>query len=98
MATRYNIAWFKQEIEPQLSGFSLAYRSFGEGDFGSFGSLERVDFESEALMGGFDFWSHGWLDVHVIEPVTVEERLNVFFGPDQEAEKTQAVAAFLALL
>ena len=95
MATRYTLAWFRQEIEPRLAGFSLAYRSFGEGDFGS---LERVEFESKALMGSFEFWSHGWLDVQVIEPVTVEERLHVFLGPDQEAEKTHAVAAFLALL
>lgn len=95
MANRYTLAWFKEEMEPRLSGFSLAYRSFGEGDFGH---LERVEFESEALMGTFDFWSHGWLDMHVIEPVTVEERLNIFMGPDQESEKAQDVTAFLALL
>ncbi|WP_044000338.1 hypothetical protein [Hymenobacter swuensis] len=95
MATRYTLAWFRSEIEPRLSGFSLAYRSFGEGDFGT---LERVEFESTGLMGGFDFWSDEWLDLHVIDPTIGEERLNILLGPDKESEKKQAVADFLASL
>jgi hypothetical protein len=95
MATNYTLAWFKNEIEPRLSGFSLTYGDFGKGDFGT---LERVEFESEGLMGIFDFWSQEWLDIHVIDPVVVEERLNILLGPDQESEKAQAVAAFFALL
>ena len=93
--TYYTLAWFRTEIEPQLSGFSLTYSYFREGDFGT---LERVEFESEGLMGGFEFWSQQWLGIHVIDPVTVEEHLNLMLGPDQEPEKDQAVTAFLALL
>ncbi|SFQ23376.1 hypothetical protein [Hymenobacter arizonensis] len=91
MATRYTLAWFQNEIEPQLSGFSLSYSSFEKGDFGN---LERVEFESGGLMGTFDFWSYGWLDLHVIDPLIGEEQLNVF----NEPEKSQAVATFLAFL
>lgn len=45
-------------------------------------------------MGTFDFWSYGWLDLHVIDPLIGEEQLNVF----NEPEKSQAVATFLAFL
>ncbi|AHJ95403.1 hypothetical protein Hsw_PA0070 (plasmid) [Hymenobacter swuensis DY53] len=49
-------------------------------------------------MGGFDFWSDEWLDLHVIDPTIGEERLNILLGPDKESEKKQAVADFLASL
>lgn len=95
MSSRYTLTWFKDELAPHLAGFALAYRSCGQGDFGT---LERVEFESDALLGTLDFWSHEWLDVHVIERASVEERLNLFLGPNQEADKAQAIAALLALL
>ena len=95
MATHYTLTWFKNEIKPRLSGFSVTYSNFGKGDFGT---LERVELESEGLMGTVDFWSQEWLDIHVIDAVAGEERLNMMLGPDQELEKAQAVAAFFALL
>ncbi|MFD2787425.1 hypothetical protein [Hymenobacter rubripertinctus] len=95
MPTRYTLAWFKEEMAPQLTGCSLVYRSCGEGDFGY---LERVEVESETLLGTLDFWSHEWLDLHLIDRAAVEERLNLFLSPNQEAEKEQAFIAFLSLL
>ncbi|MDB5270763.1 MAG: hypothetical protein JWP58_3803 [Hymenobacter sp.] len=95
MASRYTLTWFKDELAPRFAGFALAYRSCGQGDFGT---LERVEFESDALLGTLDFWSHDWLDVHVIVRVSVEERLNLFLGPNQETDKAQVIAALLALL
>ncbi|RSK38410.1 hypothetical protein [Hymenobacter perfusus] len=95
MTSCYTLTWFKEELAPRFAGFAVVYRSCGEGDFGT---LERVEFESDALLGTLDFWSHDWLDVHVIDRVSVEERLNLFLGPDQETDKAQAIAALLGLL
>ena len=44
MNVHKDINWFKQEIEPQLSGYDVNYRYFEQGDFGS---LSQVGFEGK---------------------------------------------------
>ncbi|WP_177730462.1 hypothetical protein [Flavobacterium inviolabile] len=82
-----DINWFKEEIEPYLEGYEIKYKFFEKGDFGS---LNQVEFNAEKLGGEIDFWSTGWLGVHLVDYIKGKELLNVFLEPHQEEEKENA--------
>ncbi len=82
-----NIDWFKKSIAPNLEGYEILYKFFENGDFGS---LNQVEFNSEKMGGVIDFWSTGWLGIHLIDYLKEDELLNVFFEPNQNSEKEKA--------
>jgi hypothetical protein len=81
-----DVNWFKKNIEPSLKGYEIIYKSFERGDFGS---LNQVEFNSEKQGGEIDFWSTGWLGIHLVDYIKGEEILNVFLEPHQEEEKNK---------
>jgi hypothetical protein len=91
----YNIEWFKSELAPQLPGYELEYKFFGEGDFGA---LNQVEFNSSKIGGNIDFWSLGWLGVFVGDYQKEEELINVIVNPDHEEEKRLTVDKLKKLL
>jgi len=95
MMSSHNIEWFKLEVAPQLTGYELEYKFFGEGDFGS---LNQVEFNSSKIGGNIDFWGLGWLGVFVWDYQKEEELINVLINPDQEEEKKLAIDKLKRLL
>ena len=79
-----NINWFKNEFIPLMkSGYKLEYSFFEKGDFGN---LERVEFEGNGKGGTIDFWSLGWLSIHMVNYNEQTELLNILLEPHQEKE------------
>lgn len=90
-----NIVWFKEEVEQYLKMFEIKYKFFEKGDFGD---LNQVEFNSKEKGGEIDFWSTGWLGIHLVDYIKGEELLNVFLEPHQEEEKENAFKRLQELL
>ncbi len=83
-----DIIWFKNKFIPLLSQkYTIEYSSFLDGDFGN---LERVEIEGNHKGGNIDFWSLGWLNIHLVDYEKENELLNVLLEPHQEREKEEA--------
>lgn len=95
MTNLHNIEWFKSELAPQLKGYELEYKFFGEGDFGS---LNQVEFNSSKIGGNIDFWGLGWLGVFVWDYQKEEELINVLIKPDDDEKKRLAIDELKKLL
>lgn len=87
METIKNSDWFRKEVAPFLEGYTLEYRFFNEGDFGS---LDQVIFESGKKGGNIDFWGLGWLGILVYDYEMEEVLLNVLFNTEEYLEKDRA--------
>lgn len=72
---------------PTLSGCKAEYHSFKQGDFGD---LERVELEGNKKGATVDFWSSGWLGVHLYDYAKDSELLNILLEPEQNLEKEKA--------
>ena len=90
-----NNIWFKEEVEPCMKNFEIKYKFFEKGDFGA---LNQVEFNSKEKGGEIDFWSTGWLGVHLVDYVKGEELLNVFLEPYREEEKEKVLRRLKELL
>lgn len=90
-----NIIWFKKEIEPHLSGFEIKYKFFENEDFGD---LNQIEFNSKEMGGEVDFRSTGWLGLHLVDYIKVDELLNIFLESYQEMEKENALRKLKELL
>lgn len=90
-----NIIWFKEEVEPCMKNFEIKYKFFEKGDFGA---LNQVEFNSKEKGGEIDFWSTGWLGVHLVDYTKGEELLNVFLEPHREEEKEKVLRRLQELL
>ena len=95
MASPYDVTWFKAAIAPRLQGFTLTYRYFEQGDFGS---LHQVEFDSARKGGEFNFWGMEWLGLFLFDYDAEEVLFNRLVTQEEEAEKIHAIDAFLALL
>lgn len=82
-----DIEWFKSTVVPRLENYEVKYKSFEKGDFGS---LSQIEFNSELMGGTIDFWSLGWLGIHLVDYKNGVELLNVLLEPDQNSEKENA--------
>jgi len=89
-----SIVWFKEQIEPCIKNFEIKYKFFEKGDFGA---LNQVEFNSKEKGGEIDFWSTGWLGVHLVD-YTKGEEINVFLEPHQEEEKERVLRRLQELL
>jgi hypothetical protein len=92
-----DIIWFKNEFAHLLGqGYELKYSTFQDGDFGN---LERVEIEGNNKGGNVDFWSLGWLNIHLVDYYEKgNELLNVLLEPHQEREKEVAFRKLKELL
>jgi len=90
-----NINWFKEEVESSLKDYEIKYKFFEKGDFGL---LHQVEFNSDKRGGEIDFWSTGWLSVHLVDYIKGEELINVFLKPSQDVEKEEVFQRLLFLL
>lgn len=95
MNTEKNIDWFKNEIANSLKGYEFIYKFFKDGDFGS---LNQVEFSSEAISGNIDFWGLNWLGIFVWDSIKEEELLNILLEPHQYEEKERALKEMEKLL
>lgn len=90
-----NIEWFKKEIAPNLNGYTLDYRFFAKGDFGS---LSQVTFESEKIGGNIDFWGLGWLGIFIWDFEKDETLLNILLETDEIVKKEEAILQTVNIL
>lgn len=79
-----NITWFKENIIPYLEGFEIEFKFYENGDFGD---LNQVELNSSEKGGEIEFWSTGWLGIHLVDYIEGEEILDVLLRPDQYEEK-----------
>lgn len=82
-----NIKWFKKEILPLLKEYKIEFHRFPNGDFGD---LLRFEIEDDNKGVTIDFWSSGWLGIHVYNFIEDKTVLNVLLEPKQEFEKKMA--------
>ncbi len=82
-----NIEWFKKNIVPKLSDYTIGYRTYSEGDFGS---LNQVNFNSTEKGGNVDFWGLGYLGIFLWDFQKDEELMNILIDPNKEQEKEKA--------
>lgn len=91
-----DIIWFKKEFIPLIQEYyELEYSSFSDGDFGN---LERIEFEGKGKGGNVDFWSLGWLNIHLVDYISGNELLNVLIEPCLNEEKEKAFNILQKLL
>ena len=90
-----DIIWFKDKIETKMNGYEIHYRFFSQGGFGS---LNQVEFNSERIGGGIDFWSEGWIGIHLVEYSTGNELLNILLNPEQDVEKEESFNKLLQVI
>lgn len=91
----HDVIWFNTEMLPLLDGYSTEYRSFKNGDFGD---LERVELEGNNKGVTLDFWSSGWIGIHLIDYLADAELLNVLLEPNQDSEKDEAFKKLKSIL
>ena len=65
-----DLYWFKIVIAPSLKNYEIKYKFFEKGDFGS---LNQVEFNSKKMGGEIDFWSEGWLGIHLVDYIKGNE-------------------------
>jgi hypothetical protein len=91
-----NIIWFKNDFVPLMKeGYALEYSFFENGDFGN---LARAEFEGNGKGGNVDFWSSGWLNIHLVDYISGNELLNVLVEPQEEKERSEAFKKLQELL
>jgi hypothetical protein len=90
-----NLEWFKDEVSHTLKEYTLNYKFFKEGDFGS---LNQVEFNSKKIGGNIDFWEFGWLGIFVWDYETEEQLFNILLDSNQETEKEEAFNKLQELL
>jgi len=91
-----DVIWFKNEFISLLGeGYKMEYSTFKDGDFGN---LERVEIEGNNKGGNIDFWSLGWLNIHLVDYEKGDELLNVLLEPHQEREQEEAFKKLQELL
>ena len=78
------LEFFKSKIEPNLKGFEIKYKYFEQGDFGS---LVQIEFNNELRGGEIDFWSTGWLSIHLVDYIKGEAQINIFLSPNEKSEQ-----------
>ncbi|EHU1704821.1 hypothetical protein Q5X75_14235 [Acinetobacter baumannii] len=78
--------------------YKVTFTSFKEGEVLGFGDLERVEVEDSKILGGIEFWSSGWLNIHLINLENNEEILNSLVAPDNYMNKIELLEFFFRKL
>lgn len=90
-----DVKWFKENVEPLLSGYTLEYKTFKDGDFGD---LERVEFNSVSKLCCVYFWTSGVLEIEVADAKTIDVIMNVFLFGDQKEEQYRKLDELVQIL
>ena len=90
-----DIDWFKEYLAPNFINYEINFKSFKNGDFGD---IERVEFEGKGQGGSIDFWSSGWLGIHLYHYKEDRVIMNILLEPEQNLEKEKAFEDLLKRL
>ena len=91
-----NFEYFNQYIKNKIpSEVGLKYSNDTNG---LFGSLQRVEFESQTRIGGVDFWSSGWINMHLVDTVKGNELINILLEPNKKEKVYDAFDHMLELI
>ncbi|MDC5596909.1 hypothetical protein OHX11_14185 [Acinetobacter baumannii] len=87
--------YFKKNIFPKIKeNYTVTFSNATEGEVMGFGNLERVEIEGNNILGGIEFWSSGWLSIHLINIERDEEILNSLISPDDSKRKNELLEDF----
>ena len=87
--------WFKETIAPNLESYQIEYKFFEKGDFGS---LDQIEFNSEGKGGNIDFWSSGWVGIHLVDYVKGDELINLLMEPNEQERINDNLEKLVSLL
>lgn len=82
-----DIVWFKEAVLPLLKNYNVLYSSFKDGDFGD---LERIELEGENKGATIEFWSAGWIGIHIYDYKLNNTIFNVLFEPKETVDMNRA--------
>jgi hypothetical protein len=95
MSNEKNLTWFKETVAPKLGSYEIDYKFFEKGDFGS---LNQIEFNNDLKGGNIDFWSSGWVGIHLVDYVTGDECMNVLIEPNEKERINSYLEKLLELL
>jgi hypothetical protein len=87
--------WFQEEVMPTLIGYDVNHNFFEDGDFGS---LNQIQFNSIQKGGEIEFWSSGYLGIHLVDYENEIELLNFLIEPSRTEEKEKAIETLLSYI
>jgi hypothetical protein len=82
MSLNNNLSWFKEAIS-NLKEYKVDYKHFENGDFGA---LTQIEFNSELKGGNVDFWSTGWVGIHLVNYSEGNELINLLLEPTENEQ------------
>lgn len=88
-------SWFDENVKPLLTGFSLEYSSFADGDFGD---LKRIELEGFDKLGTVEFWSKGWVGMDIYDLALDDQVMNMLLSPEEGESVFQAFDRFIKIL
>lgn len=91
----YTLDWFKNSFVQNLDKYVTEYRFFEEGDFGS---LNQVIFNSTKMGGEVEFWSSGFMRIHLWDYENDKELINILLEPSENKEKESVFTKLAELL
>lgn len=94
MNSEKDLLWFKS-IASNLQGYEIEYKFFEEGDFGS---LNQIEFNSESKGGNIDFWSTGWVGIHLVDYIEGNELMNLLLEPTEKERINENLEKLINLL
>ena len=89
-----NFEYFNQHIKSRIP--AEVFYKYSTDTNGQFGDLQRIEFESPSKIGGIDFWSTGWINMHLVDTVKGDELLNVLLAPNEGSEVKGAFEKMLS--
>ena len=83
-------SYFKENIVPKIEKYySITFSTFIEENIIGLGNLDRFEIEGDSFLGGVEFWSRGWLGIHLINLTSDDEIFNILISPDQNIKKIE---------
>ena len=73
----------------------ISYRHFQNGDLGD---LSQVEFRKGEKIGGIDFWSSGYVGIHLVNTDTGQELINILVSPEEKQEVNKHLLNLIASL
>ena len=80
-------AYFNEALMPYFEQFELKNKFYKNGDFGD---LNQIEFNSDCMGGVVDFWSNGYISLHLVDYLSGNELLNIMLESNKiEEQKNQ---------
>ena len=82
--------YFRENILPKIENhYVITFSIFSEKEIIGLGDLERVEIEGSNLLGGVEFWSLGWMSIHLVNMENDQEILNTLISADEDNRKIE---------